>query len=1377
MKISENKKLNGARAAVKSAPSAKSRKHVLCLTALFAILLFTFVAGVGILFARPQTLANAETVSAAPESVSKEVTPREVTVLPTPSLSRNEFTYSGNIYNIKDYLQSYTPQFMNVSGDLSATNANNDYTITVTIKDEYKSIYSFKDGVTQVDLTWRITRATLKNVDFKYDSSLMYGNTSNAPEVLGNLGGGVAYWGIASSTDENTIDPNTGAITCNRAGKITVRMSIPETENYHAYFDYVKEITIAPAPIEAPVVWGAGAYSEEEQKIGITAGTAIESMVFTWPAGTSGWSASHDPATNITVPAGTKAGNYTVRVKPDSNHCWANNNGVTAIDLKIAISRALIGDPSLSVDKMTYSTSASAFDICLGGTASSVGVNVDIDGVNWAVGANGNVAVPANAPANNYKITLTPDDNHCWDGGNLSAKTLDFTIERAEIAIPTMSETSGVYTAGVLSFTFSSVQYIHVDYPFGWKLNGTTVTSQAGVPVGNYTMRLTLDNNHCWTGGGTEIRDLIYSVTPAILDLPQVILNGDKLVYSLSSQRFAFSSIDGFSNIALPSGWSRSGVNVTVAGKAAAQDYDIIFTPDANHKLADGVDNKLVLTIHKAEIAVAEFTKSQITYSDKSQTVSLTSMVGIDNVDLPDSSWTRSGALITVPAGANSTNGDGYAFVLHLNPNYVWTGEAETLREKTLHLKISPLSLTINFRYDTPVVFGIPSEAPTLINVPEGIPVLWTVAALDTEVTIDENGIITALRAGAVQVTMTLNDADGNYIASTATNTVNIERAELTLEIANEDIYYGNSTPLLSSGNDGGGRETWLLIDGKDFAVIPSGQTELRTKRSGEVTLQLTVEQTANYNGATVTKTITIKKAPFSVTEDMTGDPQVPELIITETNLTYTGGAIQPKFSFKFEDYVKKYEIPASEYEMTWENNVNAGTGVLTLNALDTSDRFQGSISIEFEIGKRALALPEVDTTQTLIYNGNEQSVLLIGFDQLTMSLSGNTGILSQKYIVTITLTDPDNNYWDSETAKDELSIELEWEIVSLGIDASFFYEKDGKNPQYGGGSVDVTYSVPEGIKVTWSVSDETYASIDPVSGRLEPKQAGEVVVIMHLEDTTGGNFELPAGSIVTAVVTIDRANFDFSGVLWDGKDFVFDGNWHTVQLIESTLPAGVTATYLDNAFLNAGEYTAFVTFEYDRINYNAPDFPAQYGWSIKKLPITEGYINWTLNGAPWLPGDEGGLPVGAIPDIKASFNIGGVVYELEVTYSKVNGDTSGWTAGAYVVTVSFANAEQEGNFTLPQPISRDFLLAGNDLPPVDPSNPNAPTTGLAWWWYLIIVIGILIIIAALLVIIKAVKKKPQTVKYVEDDGFDSEGGFYDGFHNDLDSSDGNDDL
>ncbi len=127
-------------------------------------------------------------------------------------------------------------------------------------------------------------------------------------------------------------------------------------------------------------------------------------------------------------------------------------------------------------------------------------------------------------------------------------------------------------------------------------------------------------------------------------------------------------------------------------------------------------------------------------------------------------------------------------------------------------------------------------------------------------------------------------------------------------------------------------------------------------------------------------------------------------------DVTYTGDPFKPKpvLTYKFFEDGPGQLVEGEDYTLSWESNVNAGTGKVIVRGIN---RFSGEMSIPFTINKRSITearvtqIPAQDYTgnpitpnPTLTYNGHK----LLQSADYTLSYSDNTTDIGT---VTITIT------------------------------------------------------------------------------------------------------------------------------------------------------------------------------------------------------------------------------------------------------------------------------------------------------------------------------------------------------------------------------------
>ena len=192
----------------------------------------------------------------------------------------------------------------------------------------------------------------------------------------------------------------------------------------------------------------------------------------------------------------------------------------------------------------------------------------------------------------------------------------------------------------------------------------------------------------------------------------------------------------------------------------------------------------------------------------------------------------------------------------------------------------------------------------------------------------------------------------------------------------------------------------------------------------------------------------------------------------------------------------------------------------------------------------------------------------------------------------------------------------------------------------------------------------------------------------------------------LSTTVTIQRAKYDMSGVKFEAKEFVYDGNAHSVA-ISGTLPKGISLpTYTINeketaSAIDAGEYTVKATFKNNNPNYETiPDMvttlkitPAEY--NVKGIDIVfvkeDGKL---IDGARKVY--DGKSVNFDLNDYNKLSNKISVLFSVIDKDGKIisnsNKNTGMKNAGVYTVKVEFAPADSK-NYKPIEPIVRTFTV------------------------------------------------------------------------------------
>ena len=150
---------------------------------------------------------------------------------------------------------------------------------------------------------------------------------------------------------------------------------------------------------------------------------------------------------------------------------------------------------------------------------------------------------------------------------------------------------------------------------------------------------------------------------------------------------------------------------------------------------------------------------------------------------------------------------------------------------------------------------------------------------------------------------------------------------------------------------------------------------------------------------------------------------------------------------------------------------------------------------------------------------------------------------------------------------------------------ASYVYDGTEKK-------IEITGTLPDGVSIQYTNNKRTNAGTSSA-------------IACFIYDTE--NYETLQNK--TATLTITKATYDMSSVLFDDKSFVYDGNAKSIY-ITGALPQGVNVEYSRNEKTNVGEYEIIAIFTGDSINYKSIPNKVAVLTIEKATPIITPYYN-----------------------------------------------------------------------------------------------------------------------------------------------------------------------
>ena len=313
--------------------------------------------------------------------------------------------------------------------------------------------------------------------------------------------------------------------------------------------------------------------------------------------------------------------------------------------------------------------------------------------------------------------------------------------------------------------------------------------------------------------------------------------------------------------------------------------------------------------------------------------------------------------------------------------------------------------------------------------------------------------------------------------------------------------------------------------------------------------------------------------------------------------------------------------ITEGDWEVAFSENIDAGVATITLTATEDGN-YKGVTYAQFTIAER-----EIETVWNLpdgtAVDENGAYTIVYSEGGHTISADVVTEVDGEVVVIHITLED---ETLESHTLTAAGTYKLSAEIVSV---------EGGKAENYKLINTEITFVITKAtatVPVPGKVEGElTYgdslSQLDPPEGwqwtepgkipTIEEGENGISITIPVDDDNydwTGVEGYDPENGTYTTTVTVkvNKATYDLTGVTFDDKTFVYDGQPHSLE-ISGTLPDGVSVEYINNAQTEIGEYEVTAVFKGD-VNYNdIPDMTAKL--TIKEIDISDATIGIVSSG------------------------------------------------------------------------------------------------------------------------------------------------------------------
>ena len=729
-----------------------------------------------------------------------------------------------------------------------------------------------------------------------------------------------------------------------------------------------------------------------------------------------------------------------------------------------------------------------------------------------AITANdGNALVQNGKPLNagDYILTVTLLNDYEFEDGSVE-KTIAFTVTPFVIsgslavsgsAVYDKTEKTVIFTADENKGLFNGDNVV-ISYNDGDRVNVTEAgfTATATVPNGNYTFE-----------GGDSI-----SATLNITAKQLTVVWGETT--------FEYDGLPKVPEATADTGIEGDSVTLAVSGEQtnAGSGYTATATispENANYTLTN---NTVQFSIAKAKVSVSgkditvEYRATEYTEDEIKAAVFADGMpdVATTTITVSPASVINAGDSATVTVAL--IDGDNYEFEAGAITQFTFnvTAKEISLPEASANKSAvySP-STSYNAAQITELIFGTAS----IDNV--------TVKVMNGDVEISGDTLVSG--AGVYTVTAATNE---NYVfvVDTVTQyTFEITKAPITLGVSVADWIYGNqaSAPAIT-GNDGNGAVTYLYT-GTDYsdAVAPTN--------AGTYTLEITVAETANYQGGKASCEFTIEKATVAVPtiEDKvyTGETLVADISETDYyEVTKNDGGSE----------VATYEVVltlknADNYK--WSDGTQTADITLEFHIVASGNSWTTPLSIVgWTYGKYSA---DVNAPVYKAEKGNDTAVeevrLKTGTDADYATVADLSTLGAGDYYMRVRV--PKTEEYGGLSAVVEFTVSKAAISVTVSIDG-WTYGDVANKPTVGGitASEDVTYSYVGTGDTTYEASETA-----PVNAGTYKVTATVAETANYLGATAEAEFII-AKKAVTATVTAENTTYDgaehAAAVTFDGK-------------------------------------------------------------------------------------------------------------------------------------------------------------------------------------------------------------------------------------------------
>lgn len=675
--------------------------------------------------------------------------------------------------------------------------------------------------------------------------------------------------------------------------------------------------------VTAPTAATGLAYDKADHNLITTAGSAVVGT-FYYKLGADGeWSTNFPTATN--------AGDYKVYyyVKGDATHNDIRDDSNYYVDVTIAPKEVTPENITIEIPAtLTYTGSALTPAVTVKDVDGTV-----IDPSEYTVTYSNNVDV-GDSP-----VTVTITDN---TGGNYTVNgTATFTILKAAPTYTAPKAKDLTYNMNVQELiTVGSTSHGTFYYSTDGTNFTTSTTGLVGTDAKQYPVyyKLIGDANHTDVGNGTDEPYIYLPVTikPKPVESPEIILSSEIYYYDGTAKQPTVTVRDGGTVIPTSEYTVEYKDNIS-AGTATVILKD---NPDGNY----AVSGTATFTIVPQQPGVTPPTPmSNLIYNTAQQNLVMAGNVvgGTMEYSLDNKNYSTK-----IPTGTDAGQYEVY---------YRVKGDENHSDRDPVSLKVTISSKTVSSPVitlsATSFIYNGEEQRPD-VTVKDG-----EVLVPASEYTVDYSNNI---NVGTAMVII-MDKKDGNYIVNGTTSfTILAANAGVTPPEAKTNLVYnGTAQQLITAGSVEGGTMDYSLDRISYSTEIPTGVDAKDYK------VYYRVKGDINHGDET-DGSLTVTISPKTMDN--------PDIILEPASFIFDGTEKKPAVTVKDGEA----EVPASEYTVTYSDNTNVGTGLVTLTD-NEGGNYTVSGMAEFSIvaAVTGVTFPEVKTG--LVYNRTAQELVTPG--------------------------------------------------------------------------------------------------------------------------------------------------------------------------------------------------------------------------------------------------------------------------------------------------------------------------------------------------------------------------------------------------------------